>query len=575
MKPKRRSTRRKAEGRVMAQHTASNLAWIRPIHLFTGLNDRALADILARCQEQVYQAGEVIVRQDDPAEGLYFIREGAVTLHTTHPRRGEVLLAALGTRDYFDVEGALYRGRHVVTVRALRRTRVYRLPLEDLEALRKEHTSFRAILDLVALSQRRARLHLPPWLERGEAIYLYLTKHWAALLPSLMFPALLLGLALLLFATGLIVGLVFPIAMGALPFVWAVGLALWRWVDWRNDFYLVTSRRVVWVEKVVLLYESRREAPLRTILSVSTFKDFVGQTLGYGDVLIRTFTGQVTFRHVHQPDLVQVVLQDFWQREKTQQRIQERKEMIKLLRQRLGLEPPTPQEEPPVALPNEPSRRSAMARLIRSWFADRIEDGSVVTYRKHWFLLLRRTWWILLTFTLLFVGDIAYFVDFLKAAQHAISPRTVLVVSLMLYATLIGFGIYHLWDWQNDIYMLTADQVVDIERKPLGDEKKQAAPLESIQTLDYTREGLLGLLFNFGDVNIRAGTTTLVFRGVHAPDQVQKEIFARLEERLRIKQAAQARQERERVVEWLSVYHEAVQVEEEEEEDWWADEEEA
>lgn len=556
----------------MAQATPSNLDWIRPIHLFTGLNDRVLVQVLEQCEEYVYQPDEVIVQQGEPVEGLYFIREGAVTLHAQVGRRGEErLLAALGPRDYFDVEGLRRSGTHVVTVRALRRTRIYRLPLAQVEALGKAHPAFATMLDLVALSQRRARLHRPPWLERGEAVYLYLTKHWAALLPTLMLPALLFGLALLLFAVGLMVGLVFPIALGTLPFLWATGLTLWNWVDWRNDYYMVTSRRVVWVEKVVLLYESRREAPLRTILSVSTFKDFVGQTLGYGDVLIRTFTGQVPFRHVHHPDLVQVVLQDFWQREKTQQHIQERNEMIKLIRQRLGLEPPEPREEPPVALPDEPSRRSALGRLVRSWFAERIEDGSVITYRKHWFLLLRRTWWVVLGFTLLFVGDVAYFIDFLKTAQQAVSPLTVAVVSLMLYATLFGFGIYHLWDWQNDIYMLTPDQVVDIKRKPLGDEKKQAAPLESIQTLDYSREGLLGLLLNFGNVNIRAGTTTLVFCGVHAPDQVQQEIFARLEERLRIKQAAQARQERERLVEWLSVYHEAVQVQEEEDEDWWVE----
>ena len=75
----------------------------------------------------------------------------------------------------------------------------------------------------------------------------------------------------------------------------AVLWGIWNWIDWGNDYYIVTDQRVVWVEKVIWLYESRDEAPLTTILAVNTTSTFLGRWLHYGSVIVKTFTGEITF----------------------------------------------------------------------------------------------------------------------------------------------------------------------------------------------------------------------------------------------------------------------------------------
>ena len=45
--------------------------------------------------------------------------------------------------------------------------------------------------------------------------------------------------------------------------------AIWLVLDWGNDYYIVTSQRVVWLEKVIAVYDSRQESPLNTILAVA------------------------------------------------------------------------------------------------------------------------------------------------------------------------------------------------------------------------------------------------------------------------------------------------------------------
>jgi len=130
---------------------------------------------------------------------------------------------------------------------------------------------------------------------------------------------------------------------------------------------------------------------------------------------------------------------------------------------------------------------------------------------------------------------------------------------------------YQVWDWRNDYYQITPEHIVDVYRKPLGTEDKQAAPLESIENMTYERTGFLGWLLNFGDVHIRVGTTTMEFEGVARPDMVQQEIFQRMEWRRRQKQEADAHRERERVLGWLKAYHEVVQEDGDDMPDEWDD----
>jgi len=110
-------------------------------------------------------------------------------------------------------------------------------------------------------------------------------------------------------------------------------------------------------------------------------------------------------------------------------------------------------------------------------------------------------------------------------------------------------------DWTNDIYKITPDQILDIERKPLGTEEKKSASLDSILSLEHTRNGILQLIFNYGDVIVNVGQSQFVFKGVNNPDQVHQDVADYMEARERKKREEQVIRERQRMVNWFDIYH--------------------
>ena len=76
---------------------------------------------------------------------------------------------------------------------------------------------------------------------------------------------------------------------------------------------------------------------------------------------------------------------------------------------------------------------------------------------------------------------------------------------------------YHYLDWSNDIYRLTPEQIFDIEKRPLGEEKKRSPTLDNILSLDYVPVGIVQLMFNYGTVNINVGQEKFIFHGVYNP----------------------------------------------------------
>jgi hypothetical protein len=109
---------------------------------------------------------------------------------------------------------------------------------------------------------------------------------------------------------------------------------------------------------------------------------------------------------------------------------------------------------------------------------------------------------------------------------------------------------YQYFDWYFDQYILTHDQLIDVSRKPLGYEDRRSAPVKNIQTVEFKRKGLIGLILNFGTVKIQIGNEELTFDNVYSPSQIQSEIYMRLKSY----QEDQQRQEQVRLADWIRTY---------------------
>jgi hypothetical protein len=125
----------------------------------------------------------------------------------------------------------------------------------------------------------------------------------------------------------------------------------------------------------------------------------------------------------------------------------------------------------------------------------------------------------------------------------------------LLFPVLFGWWLYEYIDWRNDFFMVTDEQILDVYRKPLAREERRAAPLRSIQSIEFERLGLIGLFLNFGTVYIRVGDTQLTFDEVYNPSEVQRELFNRLASREYRDRLAEQQREQDRMSQWLSTYH--------------------
>jgi hypothetical protein len=351
---------------------------------------------------------------------------------------------------------------------------------------------------------------------------------------------------------------------------------IWRWVDWGNDFYIVTNQRVLWLEKVVLLYNSRREAPLTQILAVNVDKTWFGRVWGYGNVDVRTFTGGIKMTRAADPDLFAFYVEGLKKRAGYFGKQAEQAAIRRALRERLGLSVDNGSSDSSMVSPSFRRRARVQAKpgswryFVNRLFVVRYEEENVITYRKHWLLLIRKTWIPTFLMVMLIVWLGLQTNKLLSGQQDFFSSPLMLGLYLLSFIVLMGWWVYGYVDWSNDIYQLAPEQIRDIERKPLGDEMKKTAPLESILSLEHSRDGIIQLAFNYGNVIINVGETRFIFRGVYNPDQVHQDVSDYIEALSRYKDEVEAVQEREQMLQWLLEYKDQAEIKEmiESETDW-------
>ncbi|HET9590875.1 MAG TPA: hypothetical protein VFO91_18940, partial [Anaerolineales bacterium] len=217
---------------------------------------------------------------------------------------------------------------------------------------------------------------------------------------------------------------------------------------------------------------------------------------------------------------------------------------------------------PPAPLPPKRERFSFLRLLGASRLKLRYEAGSTIIYRKHWFVLLQQAWMPLLAI----IGIIVMF--FYRQYQLWLSPAEAFISfqngvavdawALALIFSLfpaIGWLIYEIMDWSNDIYEVTPEQIIDLDKKPFGTQTRNAAQLEHILGTEYRRIGILGEIFNYGTVYITVGGSQLAFEDVIDPASVQSDIDRRREAQRARQEQAKVAAERERMAEWLATYH--------------------
>ena len=547
------------------------LGRLRPIHIFKGLKDDQILEIAQELEVETRPAGETIFEEGEEGQHFYIINKGKVKV--LRKARGEPrLIATLVPGDYFGEAALLYGRRRSATVAAETNVELLRLSKEDFDNLLKKYPQIKPNL-LVSTESRAVYRNLNfGWLSPDEVVYLIARRHQILLYQSLALPV---GLSvLLLILVGAAVWfLTWELAMlaligGALPLA---GWMAWNYVDWGNDFYIVTNRRVVYLEKIVGIYDSRQEAPLGSVISVNVqTSGSLARAFGIGDVVVRTFSGPITMKSVANPQGLAGLIEEHWNRTRTREKEAEYEALKTAVRRRIVKpeppKPPAPKPEPDGAPKPEksealrpapqppPRKRAALGNPMADYFSFRMrfERGESVIYRKHWYILLQSIWQpsLLILAALGLIG--------LKLAgiiPEQVTLTVVLVVAFVLFIPFAGWWLYEFEDWKNDIYQVTPDQIVDLSKKPFGQETRKSAPLGNVMSLKYERPGVLGLALNFGTVVATVAGQEFRFEGVFDPVGVQNDIYRRIEAMNAKKAQGEASKKREEMADWIGVYH--------------------
>jgi CRP-like cAMP-binding protein len=541
--------------------SAAKLQQLKLTHFLRGLDEPTLEKLASDLQSRQFEPGQLILAQGDYVSGLTMLLNGRVEVVTTGSRGERQALAEEEAGALLGAE-ALLQGRPAgASLVAIESSLALYWDKKTLFPFLESHPSALESLQLAAASQTLARARDLNWLAEDEGVFALGRRHISRLFFRMIGPVLVLSIggSLAWFGLSGESALLLGLAAGVLGL--AILFGIWQWLDWENDFFVVTDQRVIWLEKVIAIYDSRVEAPLHQVLAVSVESDVLGRWLGYGKVITKTFTGQIVFEHVGRPRSVAAVIEERWRRHQLQDQRVDREDKLAAVRQILHGRAEKPTIPPPVTAP-EPSESEESAGSseigLNHWNLDlRFEEKGVIVYRKHWAVLLGAVTLPSLALLLLVGAAGAHMSGLLPGLGSSSFWAGVILGSVLL----VAWWLYQFADWANDIYQVSPTHILDVYRRPLGRELRRAAPLENILSTEVDRRGLIGLLLDFGDVRVNIGAEQLDFEGVFHPGAVQQDIVRAQEVFLAKKREGDRQQRREEMVEWLGAYHDQITTE--------------
>lgn len=521
--------------------------------LVAELSDENIAQIAKRMCELRLPANEFVFSEGDVPDRFYIVIEGQVEFWR-EDEKTNIDSGVLDRGDHFGEEGLLYKQCRNASVKTLQPTTLFYLDEQDFNWMIQNCTKVKLFLSAIADTHRRAQRFRFDWLLDGEVIYLIERRHVFQLIQQLVLPSILFAaLTIISFLSANSDSEIFEMfsVVTLVPLFLCFLWLLWNFFDWRNDYFIITSQRVVWLERELLASDSRQEPPISAIQSVKVDTDFWGRILGYGDVTVKTFTGQVVMTKVDKPDQMVKLIGQLIKRERT------KAEKAKLDALRSSIQTMLDPAREDVGSPEIPQQAAIEKKQERQKGASKplglrvIDDEGNITYHKHWFILLKK---LSLPATLFFV--------FLMASIYSFTfENEIFAVGLagfnIFILTIMAFWLWYRYaDWNNDIYRLTEDTIIDREKSPLGREESQTAPLKNVLSVEHERKNILYMILNLGTVKINVGDSTLEFHNVHNPAQVHQDVFD-YKQALELRgEQKEMQREHDRISTWLNIYHE-------------------
>jgi hypothetical protein len=143
--------------------------------------------------------------------------------------------------------------------------------------------------------------------------------------------------------------------------------------------------------------------------------------------------------------------------------------------------------------------------------------------RRHW---IKNIGWItrnLFYSTIPFILWIFFSVIGLPLPTDMVANRVYTVILMLFYSVILTNVVRDFFDWYFDPYIVTNERVLDFTFNPFTNYSVEEASLEDIVTVKQKTSGIVGAIFNYGDVTIstEAFTDAMVFEAASKPARVR------------------------------------------------------
>jgi uncharacterized membrane protein YdbT with pleckstrin-like domain len=568
------------------------LTRLRGIYFFDKLTPEQFEALASTCELHRYVSGDDILKQGEQTIHFFIVDEGHVNLRHTDRGGFEKAIGSKGPGEYFGIKMFTTQEPSEYTFEAVGSATLWGIERESWDRLLEAQPNF--LDNLPELRAEFARLTRGlDWLSPGEVIDFSTRRHWWALVLMIRLPlivALVFGGAYAIsnaFGVSETLPQVFYVFLGVMVLV-LLWLG-WEAINWYNDTYIVTNKRVVRINKVVFFSDSRQDLPIEKIQSQRVERGGpISVLLNIADLRITTASAEssgIVFEQVGNVARIQQAIENerlhVAERNRAMERERLRHQIAGEIHHYVFQEPnpgePTAAKSVSTPAPIPAGRRLAPRRpgrvakpvplgkrvgsTFQNLFGTEIRQGNTVTWRKHRIVLLQQIGSglaMLTVVTLLLVFFLSSGVPF-DLVNNGVYAALVVLITVA-----VGIILWEWEDWRRDLYRLSDVEIVDTESRPFGlsyQEKK--AEIRNIQDVTASRLRFLNVLLDYGNVDTRvAGNAApFTFTNVARPRLVADEIAERIET-LKLRNTERVNREQTRsIVDAIIAYHRLVTAE--------------
>ena len=526
---------------------------LRKVFPFNYLEKEHIDILLDNAEVVYFPAEKMVYLEGTPASFFYILYKGRLKI-LKEKHHALFQLNDLSECFSFGEDALINSQKRRTSARAITDTILIKINKEILTRVGKENTGFRKNINTIITFYEKL-VRKPIHLGKEETVCYIGQPHPVVVVLKITLALLaVFGLGILLaflFNSGLLAYHVLlwgGSGLVVIAFLW-IG---WHFLEWSNDLFFFTDKRIIYKQRSLFSSETKQETPISAIEFVQARRSLLGRRLDFGDLEIRTFTGSMRLPFVPEVTSVQHILTYLMERRKDLREEEEKQAFAKDIRERMT-QKSTVRE---IEFENHPYQASPKISSPDSAFKEPDAPAAPddIVYRTHWTILFSKVFipaLLLMSYVLLYL--------FLSVNKIEIISSTAFNTILLINSiALLSWGAYRFADWRNDVYIITEDQLIDINRRPFGTEEKRAAPIKNIQSIRYKRNGIFGLLFNFGTVYTRIGDEEFTFDNVHRPAEVQEVLFAAKERFHQMEEDAEKLAQRKKAVDWIDSYHQII-----------------